>query len=548
MTSQGAEPPTGRRGRRPGWPGWTTRQWLRRATAAAFVLLILLGALGGWAFARTSTLTSAIVDRASPAYVQAVLLQTALVNQETGIRGYGLSGQTQFLSPYTDGLAGQRSATVQLRSLLAGDARDLAALNEVLARADAWQQEIATPIAAAPPGKPIALATERADQGIALFNAVRTAAGAQQQQLLDARQQARNSQARAADLCTWVFTAIAAVILLLAVLVFEGLRRGITIPLGRLSTDARQVADGDLDHVIAATGPLDLRILAEDVEGMRKRLLEELVVSDRSRLQLDEQAAELRRSNAELEQFAYVASHDLQEPLRKVASFCQLLQRRYAGQLDERADQYIDFAVDGATRMQVLINDLLTFSRVGRVNSRLGPVDLERVFAGALDAVSFAVTESGAQITHDPLPEVTGDASQLGMLLQNLLGNAVKFRSPDRSPEIHLSAERAEDGWRFAVSDNGIGISPEYADRVFIIFQRLHTKESYPGTGIGLALCKKIVEFHGGTIGVDPDYSPGTRITFSLADSESPESGTTVGTGTNAAASATDQPTAEPQP
>jgi light-regulated signal transduction histidine kinase (bacteriophytochrome) len=244
-----------------------------------------------------------------------------------------------------------------------------------------------------------------------------------------------------------------------------------------------------------------------------------------------------------------------------VASFCQLLQRRYAGQLDERADQYIDFAVDGATRMQVLINDLLTFSRVGRVNSRLGPVDLERVFAGALDAVSFAVTESGAQITHDPLPEVTGDASQLGMLLQNLFGNAVKFRSPDRSPEIHLSAERADDGWRFAVSDNGIGISPEYADRVFIIFQRLHTKESYPGTGIGLALCKKIVEFHGGTIGVDPDYSPGTRITFSLSDSGSPEGGTAEGVGAGAAAvvagtaaataasaSTTDQSTAEPQP
>jgi light-regulated signal transduction histidine kinase (bacteriophytochrome) len=166
--------------------------------------------------------------------------------------------------------------------------------------------------------------------------------------------------------------------------------------------------------------------------------------------------------------------------------------------------------------MQTLINDLLAFSRVGRVNASYAAVDLEEVLAGTLDAIALAVEESGAVITHDPLPTLTVDPTQLGMLLQNLITNAVKFRAPDRPPRIHLSAERGEDMWHFAVTDNGIGISPEYADRVFVIFQRLHTRDAYPGNGIGLAMCKKIVEYHGGTIAVDPEHTPGTRITFTL--------------------------------
>jgi signal transduction histidine kinase len=513
--AEGSNRQPGRAGS-PGWPGWTTRQWLRRATAAAFVLLILLGALGVWAFARAAGLTNAIVDQATPAYVQAVLLETALVNQETGIRGYGLSGQTQFLAPYTDGLTQQKAATAQLRTLLAGDSEDITALDDVLARAAQWQQQIAEPIAAQPPGGPIAMATERADQGVTLFNAVRASAAAEQRQLLVARVHARSSQRDATDLCDWLLSAIAAVILLLAILVFEGLRRGVTAPLGRLSADARQVADGDLGHTIAATGPRDLRILAEDVEGMRRRLLAELAVSDHSRTQLDEQAAELRRSNAELEQFAYVASHDLQEPLRKVASFCQLLQRRYAGQLDERADQYIKFAVDGAQRMQTLINDLLAFSRVGRVHASHQTVDLEAALAGTVGDLSVAIEETGAEITHDPLPTVDGDPSQLGMLLHNLIGNAIKFHQPGSSPHIHISAEPDGPVWRMSVSDDGIGIEPQYAEKIFVIFQRLHTREAYAGNGIGLAMCKKIVEFHGGAIALDPDHSPGTRFTFTL--------------------------------
>jgi light-regulated signal transduction histidine kinase (bacteriophytochrome) len=173
--------------------------------------------------------------------------------------------------------------------------------------------------------------------------------------------------------------------------------------------------------------------------------------------------------------------------------------------------------------MQTLISDLLTFSRVGRLHREYTAVDLERILATATDSLSIAVEESGAQITHDPLPEVTGDTTQLNMLFQNLVANAIKFRSPDRPPRVHVEAARDGRYWNFAVRDNGIGITAEYAERVFVIFQRLHTREAYPGNGIGLAMCKKIVEFHGGVIGIDPDYTGGTRIVFTMPVRVSPD-------------------------
>ncbi|MFC1431911.1 ATP-binding protein [Streptacidiphilus sp. N1-3] len=499
------------------WRRWTTRQWLRTGVLTALVVLLVLGSLGGWVLQQASSETSTMVDHSSPALIEAVRLEGALINQETGVRGYGLSGQTDFLKPYTEGLADQKDAVARLRVLLAHDRTATADLDQVLARAESWQATVARPVAAAPAGKAVPLAVLTADRGKAEFDAIRSAAAVQQKHLQQERDTARASLDRIDTLRSWIFTAIAVVILLLAALVFEGLRRGVTTPLEVLSEDVRRVSGGDFEHPVdAATGPADLRLLAADVEGMRRRLAEELVFADRARQLLDDQAADLRRSNAELEQFAYVASHDLQEPLRKVASFCQLLQRRYADKLDERADQYIAFAVDGANRMQTLINDLLAFSRVGRVNTSYAAVDLGEILDRTLDAVALAVEESGAEITHDPLPTLTVDPTQMGMLLQNLITNAIKFRAPDRPPRIHVSAERGEDLWRFAVTDNGIGISPEYADRVFVIFQRLHTRDAYPGNGIGLAMCKKIVEYHGGTIEVDPDRASGTRISFTL--------------------------------
>ena len=234
---------------------------------------------------------------------------------------------------------------------------------------------------------------------------------------------------------------------------------------------------------------------------------------------------ELARSNQELEQFAYVASHDLQEPLRMVASYTQLLARRYKGKLDQNADDFIAFAVDGATRMQGLINDLLKFSRVGTQGKPFVDTDCEQVLNHALANLEVAVRESWAAITRDPLPRVMGDATQLVQLFQNLIGNAIKFRDPAEPPQIHIGARRLEDGWEFAVRDHGIGISPDYFERIFIIFQRLHSKEEYPGTGIGLALCKKIVERHGGRIWVESRLGGGATFRFTIPDRENINNG-----------------------
>lgn len=224
---------------------------------------------------------------------------------------------------------------------------------------------------------------------------------------------------------------------------------------------------------------------------------------------------ELKRSNDELQQFAYVASHDLQEPLRMVGSYCQLLQRRYQGKLGPDADEFIGYAVEGAKRMQRLINDLLLYSRVGTKGKPFASVSLEEVLADTKANLTMAIEEAKAEIAADPLPTVHGDATQLAQLFQNLVGNALKFR--DEIPvRIRISAERTGARWQLSVRDNGIGIKPEYADRIFMIFQRLHTREQYPGTGIGLSICKKIVERHGGRISVEPAPGKGSIFTFTL--------------------------------
>lgn len=233
--------------------------------------------------------------------------------------------------------------------------------------------------------------------------------------------------------------------------------------------------------------------------------------------ELEHTNRELARSNRELEQFAYVASHDLQEPLRMVASYVQLLEHRYAARLDDEAREFIGFAVDGARRMQRLIHDLLTYSRVGTRGGAAAPVKLERVMARVEADLALMIGESGARVTHDPLPEVAGDEGQLAQLFQNLVSNAVKFRRPGVPPRIHVAAAPEGGGWSFTVDDNGIGIDPEYGERVFALFQRLHRREDYDGTGIGLALCKKIVERHGGRIAVEPGPGgTGSRFRFTL--------------------------------
>jgi PAS domain S-box-containing protein len=231
--------------------------------------------------------------------------------------------------------------------------------------------------------------------------------------------------------------------------------------------------------------------------------------------QLGQLADTLRQSNQELEQFAYVASHDLQEPLRAVANYTQLLARKYSGNLDEKADKYIGYIVDGATRMQQLINDLLTYSRVGRQTLNLQEVDTNIVCKRALDGLRMAIAENNAVVTHDPLPTIVADAAQITQLFQNLLSNAIKYRD-ESDPQIHISANHTEAEWTFSVKDNGIGIDPQYAERIFVIFQRLHTRRDYSGTGIGLAICKKIVELHKGQIWVESESGKGSTFYFTI--------------------------------
>ena len=238
-----------------------------------------------------------------------------------------------------------------------------------------------------------------------------------------------------------------------------------------------------------------------------------------ARQKLEESVAELGRSNADLQQFAYVASHDLQEPLRMVSSYTQLIARRYQGKLDADADEFIAFAVDGANRMQRLILDLLAYSRVNTAGRQFEPTAMETVLKAALNNLTNAVKESQAIITHDPLPAVMGDDKQLAQLFQNLLSNAIKF-SGAQPPRIHISAKQTDGEWLFSVRDHGIGLDPQYADRIFVIFQRLHTREEYPGTGIGLAICKKIVERHGGRMWVESELGKGATFYFTLRDEE----------------------------
>jgi signal transduction histidine kinase len=298
-------------------------------------------------------------------------------------------------------------------------------------------------------------------------------------------------------------------------LLYAALRSWIVVPVSSLAAETRTVRAGDLDHRVDVDGPPEIRQLAADVDAMRRGLVEQLAEVDRARALLEQQAEDLRRSNRDLEQFAYVASHDLQEPLRKVSSFCQMLERRYKGQLDERADQYIEFAVDGAKRMQLLINDLLAFSRVGRITEGAVEVPLGDVVADALRNLAASVEETGATVEASDLPVVRGERRLLVQLVQNLVGNALKFHG-ERPPRVRITARRVEDDWEVAISDEGIGIDPHFAERIFVIFQRLHPKAEYEGTGIGLALCKKIVEHHGGAIWLDTTVERGTTFRFTL--------------------------------
>jgi len=494
----------------------TLGRWFTLVVGGLVLAAVIGIAVALVALQRQADRRAFLLERVLPAETLAADISTALLDQETSVRGFLLAGDERYLEPFRDGRRREMRALAQLRELQEDE--DLARLRddqaEIERRADAWRAQYAEPAIAAeragapPPGDAV---------GKELFDAVRESVAVEQAALVEQRVAAGDDvqeggqQVRRLIIGGGVFVLIS--VLIGAFL----LRRVVVLPIARLAHDVREVARGDFEREVSATGPTEIEELGEDVETMRARIVAEVGALRDAERALIEQARELQRSNEELEQFAYVASHDLQEPLRKVASFTQMLQRRYGGELDERADRYIEFAVDGARRMQELINDLLEFSRVGRMTRPHELVPAQELVDSATTRLATLIDDAGAEVVvHGELPTVSGDRGLLSIVFQNLIGNGIKFRGDD-PPRIDISAERDGRAWCFTVTDNGIGVDDEYAERIFVIFQRLHTRDVYEGTGIGLAMCRKIIEYHGGRISLAPsEAGRGARFVFTL--------------------------------
>ncbi|MET0414823.1 MAG: ATP-binding protein [Actinoplanes sp.] len=484
------------------------------------MLLAGVGALAAATAVESNDHLDVILEKTGPMRIAGQELYSAYLDQETGVRGYALSKSAANLEPYEEGLRTERDLLAQIETLneANGTAAIRADLQQVRDRAADWRRSVADPVIDAVQAGEAAPTT----MGTAQFDALRVAVNQLQADILELRNDAvAAARQTGSTLLALVITA-AVIVLVVGGLMMLLLDRLVNRPVTDLAEQVRQVAGGDYERPIASSGSPELRTLAADVDGMRRQIAQELTVVREARAEvesinalLEAKAEELTRSNRDLEQFAYVASHDLQEPLRKVASFCQLLQRRYAGQLDERADQYIGFAVDGAQRMQRLISDLLAFSRIGRITSGFKTVDLDRVLPEVKSQLDSRAGDD-ATITWGDLPAVEGEEPLLTTLFVNLIGNSLKFRRPHVPPAIQVTAERDGDAWKINVRDNGIGIEREFADKVFVIFQRLHPRDAYEGTGIGLAIVKKIVEYHGGRIWLDLDVEEGSSIWFTI--------------------------------
>ncbi|GHJ11759.1 histidine kinase [Micromonospora humidisoli] len=504
--------------------GWTLRRRVLALLAVVGVLLVGLAVAEAAVAAKNRAYTDTLLTRTGPLRVQGQELLNVLLDQETGVRGYAVSGNRADLAPYEQGVRQERDVAATIADL----GRDYPAIVDALRTAQQqaadWRRTVAEPVIATTGSSGTAagqaLITAQARQQ---FDEIRTSVGDLQTAILAERERGARDIERTGNMLVMLLIVAAVVVVLAGTLMLLSLERMVIRPLTGLAQQVREVAAGDYQHHIAGSGPPEFRRLADDVDVMRQKIAKDLAEVRAAReniewvnSQLQKQAEELTRSNRDLEQFAYVASHDLQEPLRKVASFCQLLQRRYAGQLDERADQYIAFAVDGAQRMQRLINDLLAFSRIGRLTTGFVDVDLNRVMGDVASQTEPGRQYADAELTWGELPVIRGEEPLLTNLLVNLVSNSVKFRRPDVAPKVRVSARLVGDEWEITCADNGIGIEPEFADKIFVIFQRLHAKDAYPGTGIGLAIVKKIVEYHGGRVWVDTDQAEGTAIRFTL--------------------------------
>ena len=489
--------------------GWSLRRRLAYTFTVAGTLLVLGCVLGGLALNSMVGAVDLQVSRLDPGDRSTSYLLASLLNEETGVRGYIITSQPSFLRPYRQGVTQSGYQIKSLHQLIDAYPRLRRRLRTVERQANTWRFRYAEPtIAAIRAGHAPSPQIEAVGKND--FDRLRASVAALRTELAAERSAALGRLHAATTAVIVIAITGAAALIAMATAAWAAMVSWVIRPLAGLGSEAQVVASGGLDHQLKISGPREIVELGADVEAMRRQLLASLD-------DLSFKAGELERSNRELEQFAYVASHDLQEPLRKVASFCQMLESRYSGQLDDRARQYIGFAVDGAKRMQLLINELLTFSRVGQPGTARGPVDLNAVAAEATDRLDAMITDTDAQVRVGELPQVTGDATLLTQLFQNLIANSIKFRRVDEPPVVTITATDTGTQWEFACQDNGIGISADHAERVFVIFQRLHPRDAYPGTGIGLALCRKIVDFHGGRIWVDTQGAgPGTTIRWTM--------------------------------
>jgi signal transduction histidine kinase len=497
---------------RPGRESWTLRRTFTVGAALTALLMIAVVVLGGVMLARLTEARTQLLDEIGPVVRAYQDLAVAQLNEETGVRGYALTGRDEFLGPYRAGIDTEATTIGVLRKYLRGDSGSTAQADAVEAAAQAWRAGYAEPIIAS---RSAGAADPAA--GKALFDALRARMNELNAVLDVERLDARGRLNDAAAALRWVGIGIAAVLAAFLAVAAWGLSRGVLVPIAALADQVREVVSGDVRRKVRATGPREIVELGADIDAMRVHISNEVDVLQEVNRRLDEQARDLERSNRDLEQFAYVASHDLQEPLRKVSSFCQLLERRYGGKLDDRADQYIGFAVDGAQRMQRLINDLLSFSRVGRSAAGFEPVDLREIGLAAAAQLETTRSELDGEIVVGDLPRVQGDPVLLRQMLLNLFGNGLKFHRPDVAPVVRVDAQRVGENWELTVTDNGIGVEAEYAEKIFVIFQRLHGRDVYTGTGIGLALVKKIVEFHDGRVWLDTaPRADGAVIRFTL--------------------------------
>lgn len=463
---------------------WSIERKTMVMLGLASLILVSLNLLFYWSFIKQKE-TSERVNRSQQILQKLETVRSSVTDAETGQRGYLLTGQESYLEPYNRAVKTIDPQIAVLKTLMLADSeqqQQLSILEPLIAKKFAELQET------------IELRRNRGFE--AATQVVLTNQGKEfMERLRQVFQQMQSQEYE--QLQTWLKAKQDEAQRVQLIFLF-----GIVLNLVGFYLVYRAI-QGEMRERRQAE--MSFRKLNEELEA---RVLERTT-------DLKEANANLLYSNQELEQFAYVASHDLQEPLRAVNSYAQLLARKYQGNLDAKADKYLGYIMEGATRMQQLINDLLEFSRVGTRGKELKLNDCEAVLSQVLDNLKVAIAQSQAVVTYDSLPTVMADETQLLQLFQNLISNAIKF-CREEPPHIHISAVPGETEWVFSVRDNGIGMEPEYFDRIFVIFQRLHSRAEYPGTGIGLAVCKKIVERHGGRIWVESTLGVGTTFHFTL--------------------------------